>query len=191
MFYNLIMIQWYNKSLCDWSCSFSDMSIIFVGTVISLSLFFQKRKIKVMIKNHTTGRNCQAVILYDSQFTHTIERNRETEKGRGERDRISMFWRLVRDGDGHQFIVRRRQAQDIFCTFCNLNSYSARPSTCMKAHFHSCVLRVWPDPAAAHPPIADGGWAKAIWPPAPFRVNPDICWFTWGCHRDQDQQNNL
>lgn len=34
-----------------------------------------------MIKNHTTGRNCQAVILYDSQFTHTIERKRD-RKGR-------------------------------------------------------------------------------------------------------------
>lgn len=33
-----------------------------------------------MIKNHTTGRNCQAVILYDSQFTHTIERKRDRER---------------------------------------------------------------------------------------------------------------
>lgn len=27
-----------------------------------------------------TGRNCQAVILYDSQFTHTIERKRDRER---------------------------------------------------------------------------------------------------------------
>lgn len=33
-----------------------------------------------MIKNHTTGRNCQAVILHDSQFTHTIERKRDRER---------------------------------------------------------------------------------------------------------------
>lgn len=53
-------------------------------------LFFQKRKIKVVIKNHTTGRNCQAVILFDSQFTHTIERKRDREKGRGIKE-IHMF----------------------------------------------------------------------------------------------------
>lgn len=41
-------------------------------------IFFQKRKIKVMIqKNHMIGRNCQAVILDDSRFTHTIERKRD------------------------------------------------------------------------------------------------------------------
>lgn len=81
MIYNLIMIQWYNKSLCNWSCSFSDMSISFLlGLLFPWHFFSQKRKIKVMIKNHTTGRNCQAVILHDSQFTHTIERKRDRER---------------------------------------------------------------------------------------------------------------
>jgi len=41
-----------------------------------------------MIKNHTTGRNCQAVILYNSQFTHTIERKRD-RKGEGEIERYN------------------------------------------------------------------------------------------------------
>lgn len=82
MFYNLIMIQWYNKSLCNWSCSFSDMSVSFLLGLLFPYIFFspKKRKIKVMIKNLTTGRNCQAVILYDSQFTHTIERKRDRER---------------------------------------------------------------------------------------------------------------
>lgn len=39
-----------------------------------------------MIKNHTTGRNCQAVILYDSQFTHTIERKRDREREMGKKE---------------------------------------------------------------------------------------------------------
>lgn len=56
-----------------------------------------------------------------------------------------------------------------------------QPSGFSETHFHSCVLRVWPEPAAAHPPMAEGGWLKAICPP--FRVSPDICWLTWGCQR--------
>lgn len=39
-----------------------------------------------MIKNHTTGRNCQAVILHDSQFTHTIERKRDREREEGKKE---------------------------------------------------------------------------------------------------------
>lgn len=42
-----------------------------------------------MIKNHTTGRNCQAVILYDSQFTHTIERKRDREREKGKKKRYN------------------------------------------------------------------------------------------------------
>lgn len=121
MFYNLIMIQWYNKSLFNWSCSFSDMSMLMMGLLFPCH-FFQKRKIKVMIKNHTTGRNCQAVILYDSQFTHTIERKRDRkgrrrERKKKERDTIFMFWRLVRDWNGHQFIVRYGEAHPATSTF--------------------------------------------------------------------------
>lgn len=69
-----------------------------------------------MIKNHTTGRNCQAVILRDSQFTHTIERKRDREREKEEekkRDTIFMFRRPICDGHGHQFIVKNREAQGI------------------------------------------------------------------------------
>jgi len=45
-----------------------------------------------MIKNHTTGRNCQAVILYDSQFTHTIERKRDREREKGEKKEIQFSY---------------------------------------------------------------------------------------------------
>lgn len=175
MFYNLIMIQWYNKSLCNWSCSFSDMSLSFLLGLLFPCNFFQKRKIKVMIKNHTTGRNCQAVILYDSQIhSHNREkRDREKEKGKKRYN-----FHVLKAGPWWKWASVHSEVQR--STFCNLDSYSARPSTHLKAHFHNCVLRVWPDPAAAHPPIAVGGWPKAIWPPAPFRVIPDICWFTWG-----------
>ncbi len=186
MFYNLIMIQWYNKSLCNWSCSFSDMSISFLlGLLFPCHFFFPKKENKSYDQKPYDRQKlpgCNPVWL--PIHSHNREKERQ-RKGEGkERDTIFMFWRLVRDGNGHQFIVRCREAQDIFCTFCSLHSYSARPSTRSKAHFHSCVLRVWPDPGAAHPPIADGGWPKAIWPPAPFRVIPDICWFTWGWYRD-------
>lgn len=55
-----------------------------------------------MIKNHTTGRNCQAVILYDSQFTHTIERKRDREKEKEEKKKIqfscSEGWSVVEIG---------------------------------------------------------------------------------------------
>lgn len=97
-----------------------------------------------------------------------------------------MFWRLVRDGNGLQFLflflprwVETEKHKDIFCTFRNCDS---RPSGFSEPYFHSCVLRVWPDPAAAHPPMAEG-WLKAICPP--FRANPDICWLTWRCQTGQ------
>lgn len=180
MFYNLIMIQWYNKSLFNWSCSFSDMSMLMMGLLFPCH-FFQKRKIKVMIKNHTTGRNCQAVILYDSQFTHTIERKRDRKGRRREKKKKRYNFHVLKAGPWLKWASVHSEVRR--STSCNLDFYSAQPPTRMKAHFHSCVLRVWPEPVGAHPPIADGGWPKAIWPPAPFRVSPDICWFTWGCYR--------
>lgn len=47
-------------------------------------------------------------------------------------------------------------------------------------HFQSWLLRVWPEGAAAQPPMLEAGWPKAMAPPAPFRLIPDICWFIWG-----------
>lgn len=56
-----------------------------------------------MIKNHTTGRNCQAVILYDSQFTHTIERKRDRKGRRREKKKEIQFscsegWSVIEMG---------------------------------------------------------------------------------------------
>lgn len=197
MFYNLIMIQWYNKSLCNWSCSFSDMSISFLlGLLFPCNFFFlfpKKENKSYDQKPYDRQKlpGCNPVWLPIHSHNREKERQRKgigkKKRRKKKRDTSFMFWRLVRDGNGHQFrftIVGHREAQGIICTFCNLVSYTSRPSTLSKAHFHSCVLRVWPEPVAAHPPIADGGWPKAIWPPAPFRVNPDICWFTWGHQRD-------
>lgn len=51
-----------------------------------------------MIKNHTTGRNCQAVILYDSQFTHTIERKRDRKGRRREKKKKRYNFHVLKAG---------------------------------------------------------------------------------------------
>lgn len=191
------MIQWYNKSLCNWSCSFPDMSILFLMGLLFPYLWFvlfsppkqENKSCNQKANDRQKPPGCIPVWL--PIHSHNRERERDTEKGQGIKE-IHMFWRLVRDGKGLQFLflfsprwVETEKHKDIFCTFRNSDS---RPSGFPEVYFHSCVLRVWPDPAAAHPPMAEG-WLKAICPP--FRANPDICWLTWRCQDGKQQNNNI
>lgn len=78
MFYNLILIQRYNKSLCNWSCSFTDMSMLGLFPYILLMMlsFFPKKENKKL-----GGRNCQScnpVLLP----IHSHNREKERRKGR-------------------------------------------------------------------------------------------------------------
>lgn len=45
------MIQWYNKSLCNWSCSFFDMSMMILNGRYLRKFFSKKRKIKSTNEN--------------------------------------------------------------------------------------------------------------------------------------------
>lgn len=44
-------------------------------------------------------------------------------------------------------------------------------------HFHSCVLRVWPEELPVHPATVLGGWPKPITLLELLRFIPAICWF--------------
>lgn len=44
-------------------------------------------------------------------------------------------------------------------------------------HFHSCVLRVWPEELPVHPAAVLGGWPKPIALLELLRFIPAICWF--------------
>lgn len=126
-----------------------------------------------------TGRNCQAVILFDSHFTHTIERDRERdiEKGQGIKE-IHKFWRLVRDGNGLQFL------------FCFLASVGGDRST--KIYFVLSVT-VTPDPQAFQSltsiaACSESGriqrqpihpWLRADWRPSVRRSEPTLTSADW------------
>lgn len=45
-----------------------------------------------------TGRNCQAVILYDSQFTHTIERKRDREREKEKKKKRRYNFHVLKAG---------------------------------------------------------------------------------------------
>lgn len=181
MFYNLIMIQWYNKSLFNWSCSFSDMSMLMMGLLFSCHFFPKKENKSYDQKPYDRQKlpGCNPVWL--PIHSHNREKERQKREKEREKKKKRYNFHVLKAGPWLKWASVHSEVRR--STSCNLDFYSAQPPTCMKAHFHSCVLRVWPEPVGAHPPIADGGWPKAIWPPAPFRVSPDICWFTWGCYR--------
>jgi len=53
---------------------------------------------------------------------------------------------------------------------------------CCSFHFHSCVLRVWPEALPVHPAAVLGGWPKPITLLELLRFIPAICWFICEAH---------
>lgn len=100
MFYILIMIQWYNKSLCNWSCSFSDMSISFLlGLLFPCHFFFLPKKENKSYDQKPYDRQklpgCTPVGLPIHSHNREKERKRDREREKGKKgDTIFMFWRL-------------------------------------------------------------------------------------------------
>ena len=161
------MIQWYNKSLFNWSCSFPDMSMLFLlGLLFPYIWFiFSSRKENKGGNQKPKDRQklpgCNPVWLPIHSNNRERERERETDRQRRDmelkRYTFSEGWSVMGMGSSFWFLlpqwVEREKHKGIFCTFRNSDS---RPSGVSEAYFHSCVLRVWPDPAAAHPPMVEG-----------------------------------
>lgn len=150
MFYNLIMIQWYNKSSCNWSCSFPDMSISFFsgGLLFPCNcnfLFFSFPKKEN--KSHDWKKNPKT---YDRQkvpgcnpgwlpiHSHNREKERQI-KGIGKKKKKKRYkFHVLKAGPWWRWapvffnliIMRRREAQGIVCTVCHLVSYSSPPTGC-------------------------------------------------------------
>lgn len=119
MFYNLIMIQWYNKSLFNWSCSFSDMSMLMMGLLFSCHFFPKKENKSYDQKPYDRQKlpGCNPVWLPIHSHNREKERQKREKERKKKRDTIFMFWRLVRDWNGHQFIVRYEEAHPATSTF--------------------------------------------------------------------------